>query len=121
MEGLGTFKASVRQIMQQYETGDMGYESANVLLDMRMDDLLSANAIDMPDEVMDEAFKAFADLHVAASRKQHLTGSEASHLIHDRAVDYFEESRGWETIEGIVRPYWNQIEELRDGGPVNAL
>lgn len=111
-QALQTFKQNVTSLFAQYGRGDVNYTSANVQLDLKTDELLAAHAVDMPDSIMDEAFKAFADLHVQAAQHHELTPAEASHIIHDRATDFFEDSRGWEAVETIVKPYWAQIERL---------
>ncbi len=111
MQGLQEFRNGVAGIFTDYDNDDtVTYDYASTLMDMEIDKFMTANAIDMPDEAMDEAFAAYAELHVKAFEKQHVSEAEACHMIHDRAKDMFEDSRGWKAVEAMTQTYIDRIE-----------
>lgn len=121
MGAVEEFKQSVREIAAGLSGGQQSYLGANVQLDLATSELLGAYALDTPDNVLDEAFRAYADIHVLAAEKGQISRAEASHLINDRATELFEDWRGWEAVENMVKPYWDRLEDRETEGPVNAL
>lgn len=112
MNGLTEFQLTVAEIIEDYQNDEMGmtYEMSNTRMEIAIDTFSVANAINMPDEAMDEIFAAFADLHLVAFDNQHLSEAEACQIIHTRAKDMFETSRGWEYVEAVTQPYVDIIE-----------
>lgn len=121
MGALEEFKDRVKEISSGLSGGAQSYSAANVELDLAASELLGAYALDTPDNVLDETFKAYAELHILAAEKGQISRAEASHLINDRAEELFEDWRGWEAVEQMVRPYWGRLENPETEGPAHAL
>lgn len=121
MGAIEEFKESVREIALGLSGGQQSYLAANVELDLATSELLGAYALDTPDNVLDEAFKAYAEIHVLAAERGQISRAEACHLINDRASELFEDWRGWEAVENMVKPYWDKLEDRENEGPAQIL
>ena len=124
MEPLEEKKEKIRGLAGEMNAGGLTYTAVNVRLDMATSDLLGTYIIDTPDEIIDTVFDAYAEIHVLAAQRGQLTNAEASHLINDRAVELFEDYRGWEVVEQKVKPFWDRLDQESmgtEGPPINAL
>lgn len=115
MQGLQEFRNNITSVFNAYSHDTaMSYESASTQIEIEIERFSVANAVDMPDEAMDEMFAAVANLHVIAAGKGHISEAEACHIVHNRAKDMFEDSRGWEAVEAASQPYVDKIEGNAD-------
>lgn len=111
MNGLQEFKDGIAEIFAEYDADDeINYVTASTRMEIEIERFSVANAIDMPDEAMDEIFSAFSELQIKAFEKEHVSEAEACHMIHDRAKTMFEDSRGWQAVEAAIKPYVDRIE-----------
>lgn len=121
MNGLKNFKTEITQILEKLKLNEVSYESASVELDIATSKLIQAHAIDLPDDIIDEAFDAFSRLQIESAQKNLLSVAEACRIIQERAIDYFEESRGWEAIDIKCKPYWDKLNNNPGNQPKHEI
>ncbi len=117
MDPIDQFLEKVSQISSDYDNDDITYNQASVVMDEAIADLRQNYLGDVPDEVMEECFSAYAELQIHAFTLRDITEGEAGSLIEERASQDFGHSREPKEIGALWEPYIERIEKIARDEP----
>lgn len=115
MEYLNEFYATVGEITSDYDDGGITYFEANTQMETAIEVLRGHYPTDVPDDILEECFTAYAELQLLAFDLGDVLEGEACKLIEDRAEDDLSYNRSPEDVHAIWSPYIKRVEDIANG------
>lgn len=115
MKSLNKFYAAVAEITADYGDGEITYFEANTQMETAIETLRGNFPDDVPDDILQECFTAYAELQVLAFDLGDVLEGEASKLIEDRVYDDLSYSRTPEEAQSFWEPYIQRLENIANG------
>lgn len=109
MSSLEKFYNQTSDIEAQYWSDTISYNEAKQRLEISSRDLRMEYAENVPINIMQETFYAFADLQIYAYRKEDITEATVLASLDEEAHRFFDNISSPEDIEQLIVPYKRKL------------